>query len=532
VLVEDQHLRAGRLVFSRGRVAGTELAAAQGGISYGRVAVISLDQTIVSSVTSSLDTASALPLDAITKVIFPSADALDEFSARISGFGDVSIGDIHLVADGTLFVPGDPGPSDGNLPLEVIAAPEGADSGPDMTRDALAELDRQAGALAAVLAGAGWLNSDGLVGALEPVVDFEVSPERPRISIPEAVSGALDQGPTKPEAMRLLGALVKLVSAIPAGDALAPDAIIRGLGSTLETDGGSPPEVLEKFLRFAAEIIDAKRDLPERAFSDDEGSVTLRGILLFLLNPAADRLAAIRVRTSHLGPRVFCIAAALAGFHQGFSSLDVQVKGSGKRASAVPRMVLEAHRQLGPKAALSICWDRRSGERTRSLVWSGVDLVVAKSPVSSLFGELAQSLVMAGWRAEFEPASGVLQVGKPGHVGASTVAVFSVGACPTFPRSPGVVVHQNLDAGRARKQATTIVAAVNERASETGIFAIAVPAGKAVIVRFAAYVVAPVSVAAIEQVAEALQSAETSASSAAACSVAPQPGDDASNGVV
>jgi hypothetical protein len=523
VAIDDQHEQAGRLVFDARPVPAASLRQAQAGLPYGCVILLEVDASLIRDLVQMTEPVFVLPLGATSRVLFPSEEALLEFQARNSGFGDVGTDLISLVVEPSAFPWHEPEVESERVSLDLPLSWEtkeitaqGLTLPTGCSRKAFELLDREAGALATALAAARLGSSPEL---LDDLRSFLGATNRPMNGLPMAVSGiarALDCSEAQNEAGAVIDSVVEIVSTISIGDGIdGTDTLLKVRESLKATETGLPAAV-GRFIDFSLDVLNARRDLPPNAFSDTDGSVTLRAVLLFLLNPDADRLAAIRVRNRGVGERVYCIAASLLGMHAGFASLTTEVKGGRALALAVPRITLEMTQGLSPLAMLRRSWDHASGECATWLECNGETLVRVTTECDRAlrdFGALAASM---GYRARFARESGDMFLEVTGGSRDLIVGVEPIAACPVFPRRAGLCLSTLLDERMPKKTAANLAASVSERSLQTGVFATAVPAERSAVLRLIATIVLPATADGILTAIAALQAAAPPESARAA----------------
>jgi hypothetical protein len=303
-----------------------------------------------------------------------------------------------------------------------------------------------------------------------------------------------------------LEAVLARIAVLPFGDGINAEKLLAQVEADLgaRSDGG--PQVVSRFLSQAMQIIRAERDFPANGFSDADGSVTLRSILLFLLNPEADRLDAILKRMQGVGPKVYCLAASLMGYRGGFASLNGEIKGGIARTKAIPWLVLDAANGTASAPTMMQRWDINSGERRDKVSWQGIDIASAITPIAMEIGEVVKLAPAIGATAYFNPESGVLALQRVGDDTSVTCFVEIAKEPPIFPRLPGIRLFAEVTAARTRKALTALVQSTNLNSDRSGIFAAEVPAVKKSHAWFAAYLTLPVSASGLNQAFSALTS--------------------------
>lgn len=511
--VQDHHDVAGRLVIEADIPSASSVQAARGGLTYGSVVILEVDIDAVANVVLDQECVTVLPLQAATRALFPTEAALEEFAARISGYGDIAANLVPLAVDPAMF-PRHAGTEVApELPLQdPVSSSQAIDATvpcvPNVPKESVSSLDRDAGSLATAMWALAATNRPELVYALSglvPVMNSGEGNER----MPVVLATLLDQGEAAPTAATVLREVVRVVAGAPSGDGVDAIDVLRQVRAALEANDGRVPEIVSKFLSHSEEIAASRRDISPNAFLDEDGSITLRAILLFLLNPDSDRLGAIQVRTRNLGPRVYCLAASLIGLHSGFASLGAELKGSAARTTAVPRLVLEAFLGKASDACVTRAWHVEEGYCDTTLSWRGADLANVREPADPVLHDVAILARGLGRPARFDGATGQLSIVRSATNPMRAIVVSRRDVLPVFPRSRGLELVLDTDERLSKKSVAARVAQLNGEAIRTGIFASDVPDKRSSILRLHAFVSAPASAEAIKEALNELEVAQT-----------------------
>lgn len=494
--VVDHHSRAGRLVFEVSGVSHQAMAGARAGLDFGSVAIIEVDPEVPFGIASATGASPALPLSSVVRVCFDSPEALEEFEARASGFGDIEPGVVRLHVEPDVF-PNDAGSeaqSDWvSVEVEVTGATELNDS--LAIKDAgkkIQWLDRTAGSLAAVFAALPFPGGAKLVKELADLPGSCGSiDEGP--SVPGAVAAVLDRGSESGATERVLVAVQRLVDALEPAGSLDPGELIEQVKRDLDEQEAEVTPIVSRFLDTTREIIAARRELPPSAFSDEGGSITLRALLLFLIQPDADRLLAVRQQVADLGPRVFCLYSSLAGFYAGFSGLPVDIKGSVARTLAVPELALGVLARESLQVKVRTSWDALNGSKSVALEWRDKELCRAHLAANELLKSCANVARSCGYEASFDSETGELSI-KADIGGASGVAkVISRESLPVFPRCQGLELIIQVGIRFAKKALREQLDLLNDAALDSGVFATGIAVGRSNSIVLHAFVLPPPS---------------------------------------
>lgn len=499
----DHHRAAGKVVLECSAPSAGSILQAQGDLPYGVVVVVEICPDRLSASVGFEDT-EVIPLLAAKRLVFASDQSRLEFTARTSAYADIPSNVLPCEVDPGLFatqamLPGDLG---GEGEPDHGGARNPSIEGDDKLRSRVALLDRCAGAMAASFSTLVTPEGAGLQAALGGMGDGMgqvFSPSQVAWELAARIDVAVDAEAYRP----LLANLVSLLCEAGASDGFSASSLLRKLHATLGAAGGNAvgSEATQRFIGFAQDVVGLRRDLPNAAFADVAGSAIPRGALLFLLNPEPETLAAVRVRTPGLGPRVYFVAAMLVGIRAGMSRLPSDIK-SGAGFLAIPSFVLAASRGEVPPLAVASRWER-TGARISELAWSGYPMVRTRvEPVPEDLA-LLHTVTRAGIAAAFSPVDGTLvaEMTRAGHTAELALCPKTL---PTFPRSAVVEAALYLTCTLPKRTATALMASVNEQSRETGIHCSIIDQKQGRVVQLSAYLAKPLSTESLGDVQEAL----------------------------
>lgn len=458
----DQHARAGCLILESGQASAKAIAAARGGLAYGSVAVAEVELTAEQARGERLV---ALPLGQVKRLLFSSEDERSEFLARTSAYGDIP---------------------DDLLPVEVAPSAFGAadliDGAADLngaqgepSRGELREvedLDRRAGALMAAIVTAATVDAGALIGELS---GFGEGLGRSSSLGDLAVyfAGKIDRSSDGAIYEELLRQIVSLVSSETPDSGFSAAAVLRTLAERLH-DGAKVSPKINQFLDFARDVVAMRRDVPPHAFEDSPGSTIPRAILLFLLNPQADQLRAIAVRTPRLGPRVYALAAFLIGARAGLTRLPKELKASRVQFLSLAAFVYSlAHGTVGP-LIVDQDWQDDGGMRAR-LMSGELLLAESRTPPAREVSEMISVLSGSGINVKFSKVEHRF-VSEPILAGIGTALGFELAKRPVFPRTTACLASLSLvtaskASAKAKTKTSNAVARMNSAAASTGVYA-------------------------------------------------------------
>lgn len=504
----DHHLLAGGLVLESVRPSGAAFVGARGDLPYGMLVIAEVRR----SSKEKENEVPLLPLRQATRLVFPSVERKTEFQARMSAYADVPENIIPLEVDSGLFdldVPNPDSPtarSRGELPHEPgVEAEVNAERAQHVT-SRIKCIDRSAGALAASLSTLSRAEAAPLLAAFNGFgADFAdgTSPSEFAAALAMRVDDSQDAVNYAP----LIRTLASLLTEGVTDDGFSAASLLRrleALGSQ-ETATAEESRAWERFVRFAQDVVALKREPPARAFADGDGSALPRGALLFLLNPEPETLAAVRVRTPHLGARVYFVAAILVGLRAGLTRLPRELKSNREQFLAVPEYINDV--MTGRRGSLRFrqVWDPISGERVQELLWDGAIVSGVRFPVDVRMAMIAEAVRAAGVEAFFSADNGFL-TSTTSAEGAAALLVFEPSSAPTFPRVNACEVSATYRIRLANRTAQAIVTSINETSQVDGVYAGYPETDNGRAIRLAAYAVEPVSQTGIKDAIAAVRS--------------------------
>lgn len=504
----DHHLLAGGLVLESIRPSGVAFVGARGDLPYGMLVIAEVRR-------SSKETEKEvpfLPLRQATRLVFPSVERKTEFQARMSAYADVPENIIPLEVDPGLFdldVPDADSPtarSHGELPRgsDVEAEVNAERSQHVISR--IRSIDRSAGALAASLSTLSRAEAAPLLAAFNGFgADFTegTSPSEFAATLAMRVDDSQDAANYAP----LIRTLASLLTEGVTDEGFSAASLLRRLEAlrSQETATSEESRAWERFVRFAQDVVALKREPPARAFADGDGSALPRGALLFLLNPEPETLAAVCVRTPHLGARVYFVAALLIGLRAGLTRLPKELKSNRDQFLAVPEYIDAVMTGRGGSLGFRQDWDPISGERLQELIWDGAIVSRVRLPADVRMAMIAESVRAVGVEAVFSADNGSLTSTESAE-GATVHLVFEPSSAPTFPRVHACEVSATYRIRLAKRTAQAIVTSINETSQVDGVYARCPETDSGRAIRLAAYAVEPVSETGIKDAIAAVRS--------------------------
>lgn len=430
----DHHLAHGGLVCSTFPVAAEDITAARGGLDYGSVALVEIRREPAME-RQSLDDGgcrlpSRIPLAYVEKVYFQSDAAKKDFIARAGSYGDVPVDVVDYATDSTLFP---------ESSLEF-----GRDQSRDIgqqVRDPIEPIDKVAGGIASLV---------------------HVAQHTPSLRVDELLLAAINAGQ-----QGVMGIAAAVASLLDPVDTKLAMAAARQLEQCHPRQGFDPATFLEqvaampgygsvvgRFSRHALDIVSARREVSDDAFSDADGKVGARALLLFMLNPDAEKMDAVQARVPNLGARVHALASFFVGCFLGLAAMPVSWKATSRDAFlAVGLIAFKLGSATEPELQSQVEWQPDGSGHTKILHGTRVlaERIVPPPPALRNIAQIAT-------RLKLEPrfTEGMLSLSKPGL----TDVQVKIGQSIAFPREPIVEIIATLDA-RGRRLSSIIAQAQN-----------------------------------------------------------------------
>ncbi len=403
-----------------------------------------------------------IPIAHVMRLLFRSDEDRIEFDARASGYADVPIDACLRVVSKAAF--GDLAPGGGLVPMTGTSGFEEA---------LLSRHLKIGGALAAHLAAVrslpcasvfDWIKGfTGSAGACSTLPGLLVA-------IVETMCG--DDGVSA----KLMDAVGRIIDSSGAAQGFQRHHFFEHLSSNADrsADEGFQSYV-GRFIEHAETVASAKRELPDDAFAEAEGKIAARALLLFVLNPEADRLVLARRRIKNLGPRVYFLAAAIAGGFSGLAKLPVEIKAPDRQAFlGLTLLVSKLARAQEMVFSESVRWDRQ-GSRVASLVLEGFEVLRLLEPPPALL-ELAKTIAAGlGLEPRYSEARGELEVLAQNRELPIRLRAAEI---PAWPRGEGLRATILVASKAASRKLARVVGEIGERSAESGIFARLAGAGQ------------------------------------------------------
>jgi hypothetical protein len=214
------------------------------------------------------------------------------------------------------------------------------------------------------------------------------------------------------------------------------------LGQLAATPGNG--SVVRRFSKHASDIVSARREIGDDAFSDADGKISARALLLFMLNPDAERMGAVQARVPNVGERVHALALLFTGCFLGLAAMPASWKAPSKDAFlAVGLITFQLMNSSHPKLDFQVEWRPDGFGRISILHGARVlaEQTVPPPPALKLVYDIAMRLQL---KPQF--AAGALSLGAPGLADTQV----KTGRSFTFPREPVVEVTSTLEASGRR----------------------------------------------------------------------------------
>lgn len=494
---QDHHVAAGRVVLDEHAPTASSLASATGDLPYGVVVLFDIDLRRLAS-GHAIDLA-AIPLAAVRRLVFANEQARMEFAARTSAYADIPSGLIPLEVNANLFEPA----FEGCTQLVDAVGPASVElSMKTGVANGLSLLDRCAGAWAASLSTLREPGSLHLLSALAGI-DGRFSDASSLAGMTWRVACQIDPDLDALAYRALLDQIVVALASANPADGFSASSFLKKLGMALGDQGdANGASQAQRFLRFAQDIVGLRRELPDSSFDDVPGSSVPRGALLFLLNPEAETLDAVRTRTPGLGARTYFVAAMLVGIRQGLVRLPASMKSDRDSFLALPQMVLAG--LLGEPASLEVssCWEL-DGTRSLELCWEGLAVSRSAAQPDPAIRSLIEIAGVLGLRLQHARHSEAL-TSSVARNGLEGVVAFRQSRCPTFPRTPAIEVELAFESPVPKRNAGVLVAAANEHARDTGVHCRLMEEGRSRMVALSAFIAGAPTTSSLHEVLDAL----------------------------
>ena len=396
-----------------------------------------------------------LPIAHVHRFVFRTKEELDEFRARASGYADVPIDSCdHVVAPDCFST---------DVAVEVVAPV----NVPAVVSDAaFSRHSKIGGAIAAYLAATRDFPDRRAIDWLRTMIE---EPGR-RASLQGVVEGlarAMGAGNNPDE--QLVGAAADVLESADAGSGFRRQEFLKQLSSRASATGDERHAAfVGRFIAHAEDIASARRDLADNAFGDEDGKIQARALLLFILNPDPDRLVHAPRRIKNLGPRVYFLAAALAGGFGGLARLPAVIKAPDRQALLGLTLLVSALAR-GEGAAMEgkIRW-KANGVRQETLEVGGHEVARAEMAPAALLARAHELASRLGLESCFLAQTGELEVRS------AKVAIpiqLDGRAVPTIPGAGGLRATARIASKMGAKKLAEIVGSINEKSQDTGIFA-------------------------------------------------------------
>jgi hypothetical protein len=438
----DSHTAAGHVVLSQ-KAGEAEFSGARGDLAYGVTVLLEVDTSRVQS--SHGDELLFVPVSAVTQVKFPSQASLDDFKARLSGFGDVP-GDILAMSAAPDEFGGDRGSRTADLIADNRAQKEAR------------RLDAFAGAIAAMVAAGSIVGSWAAAEALGRVAS-EAFPTGDFRTTLDAVIRFLDPGSASSGAIDLLVPILSTLDEKHEAEGFDARSLIKAVRGRLQDQAAEDDAQLGKVLTAADDVIALRRDLSDGAFQEGDGLVIQRAFLLFLLNPDPDRLEALPRRVGNLGARVFVTASAFVGYAVGFSRLPKGLKAINRDAYLGVSEFAWHARRGSLRAEVRSTW-LPDGSRNRELVLAGFRVSSTKEQPEKQVATALALLTTEGYMPDVDQVSGQVSFERILATGEKVRILVAGSESPTFPPRDCVRLSLRRAGFKSSKEAAAAVARI------------------------------------------------------------------------
>ncbi len=522
----DQHAIAGHLVLVEHPVA-SDIAQARGDVKYGSVVLVELDTDKLLGAGGALESApQILPLSFVRRVVFATEEKKSDFAARNSAYGDIPSGLVPLVVDAALFpedVPGEASSTDphtvanaaptppSEMAKAVVASTPVANAG-DLPASTMRTTDAIAGGLRAFFAAV------TVVGREEDIVAagtlrFDESTQVDGSALLGAFASALDPEEKDPWYRHLATLAANVLDKWRVQEGIDAGLLLDDIEELANFSSLPQGASARAFFDYARKAVDASSPIPPNAY-EDAGSIVPRGLLLFLLNPAPDRLGAIPKRIQRLGPRVYAFACALSGYRAGMARLPALVKATPPESLlATAELAWQLCGRESARLDVSRKWSA-DGSQVVRLLYGARELARVVTPASPMVSGLLAAISKAGFEAAIGSTDGAISLDV--HAAGDAQPIFvTVDLGPMIPRASSYRFAVLGPAMGTPRKAVAEAARWNAIVEARGVFARPVCSGKVGRVEWAVYSRIPASPADIEEAAKMLRAAHDESMAAA-----------------
>ena len=442
------------------------LECARQGLDYGNVVLVEFepDKFGFHETQDSQSAASGqyreVPLAWARRVVFRTSADKTEFLARVGAYADVPLDALEYEVDETLF-------SDNSLLDEIVGA---GDSGhvSDAELHVGTTIEKIAGVVAAVLASFRQAEAtEKLVDALNAACGGAAVKGSPATLVGE-FARAIDIVPSSKLGNDLVCIAATMLAAPGNNTGFDVDTFLAELCASANADG-LDVEMVGKFDVRAAAVLSGATELRDDAFTDTEGKVALRALLLFMLNPEVEALQKIRTRMVNIGQKVFSLAYALAGCHAGIARLGVSIKAPNRTVFLGTTFLAWEIFFRQPLTLEQYSAWTLAGTSENTLSAAGYPLVSIVSPVQKQLIRLKTALASMGIDAGFEIDTGAL-AWPTGTAGSTEFFAFP-STSPTLPRVEAIDICIHVEQKMLAKGSARAAADASLIARESGVFA-------------------------------------------------------------
>ena len=398
---------------------------------------------------------SPIPIANALSLIFKTDEQLKEFHARAGSYGDVPISACTYKVDPALF-----GERDS---AELFSFPEPSN---DLAAVRLRLADKIGGSIATYLAAArGVSEAEALAWIQQAFATAGTG-----LTLANLLGGlARAMGGSDSGDVRLVEEVGDFLNSTDAGSGFRRQEFLSGLAGRAEATGDEKfAKFVNRFVKHAEDIAAARRELADDAFAETDGKIQLRALLLFMLNPDPDRLLLAPRRIGILGPRVFCLAAAVAGGFGGLARLPSSMKAPNRQAFS--GLTLLVHQAISGRQVMlerALAWDAK-GARQDVLTVAGNEVARAETAPPKVLSTAFGIASRVGLKPTFRTETGELEIKSDKYNFPITLRISKV---PTVPLIDGLRAGAQLLSTGGTKRLGECVAAINESAQETGTFA-------------------------------------------------------------
>jgi len=453
----DHHSRSGgKILLSRSPVRAFFIKSARGDLDYG---VVALAEIKVASASDDFMPA-PLPIAKVRRVLFRTEEDRTVFCARVSGYEDVPIDIVKLEVEPRAF----------GKESHQLDIPYDIGKPPDHPGDSLSiNVDKVSGALASLLAATRLKEGERGIDLLTKVLASGTLPAN-LAEMAKAISTALGHSDEEQAYLSMVQVIVNMLAKMHPREGFSPMEFIDLLSCKILEDTKHAQKTPGGLMQRMKDILEARADITSDAFLDVPGKIIPRALLLFLLNPAIERLLTTAERLPTVGCSVLFLSSFFAGCFSGLTSMPAKLKAPDR--DAFLGLGLLAH-DICQKEPLDLKiqndWES-NGNGRRLLRCHGFTIMSCPLNSPKALLDCYRYAEHAGLSPMFERDTGILKV-FPDFSKRDRFFSVTLASSPTIPSEEAVMLGLVLNSEFSNKDGTMLIARLAVKSHDTGIFA-------------------------------------------------------------